>query len=114
MLPSMEILHFLVEKPAYNVRTKLAMAAKKMALEETTLQIKFILNDKLNSVTHVAELWKIKVCSRKEEEVQPELINHELLFLLSQVIKQLSSGQFLNEVIRNHEASRKFIIDFQI
>jgi len=72
----MEILHFLVEKPAYNVRHKLAMAAKKMSLEESTLQIKFILNDKVNSVTHVAELWKITVCSRKEEEVQPEFINH--------------------------------------
>ena len=65
----MEILHFLVEKPAYNVRQKLTLAAKKMALEETTIQIKFILNDKVNSVTHTAELWKITVCPRKEEEV---------------------------------------------
>jgi hypothetical protein len=65
----MEVLHFLVDKQAYNVRQKLTLAAKSIPLEETTLQIKFILNDKVNSVTHVAELWTMTVCSRKEQEV---------------------------------------------
>jgi hypothetical protein len=37
-----------------------------------------------------------------------------LLFLLGRVFEQLNSREFLSELIRNREAAKKFIIDFEI
>ena len=61
LLPSMEILHFLVEKPAYQVRNKLNLAAKKIDIGNTALNIKFTVSDKVNSVTYLAECWNMTV-----------------------------------------------------
>ena len=72
----MEILHFLVEKHNYNVKSKLNIAHKQLPLEELSLSIKFIVNDKINSVSHVAEQWKFDVVKQKEQEVEQEDTTH--------------------------------------
>ena len=54
LLPSMEILHFLVEKHNYNVKSKINQALKSIRLDNLVLKITLTLNDKVNSVTHIA------------------------------------------------------------
>ena len=114
LLPSMEILHFLVDNSNYHLKHKITQQLKDIPLEALTLKVEFSLHDKASSSTHLAEVWTLQVEKTRSQEVPPESTAHELLFMLQQIIKQLSSGIFLNELIRNREATKKFIIDFHI
>lgn len=76
LLPSTEILHFLVDKPAYDARQKLAQKLKTSPVEDLAVAISFTLVDKITSVTHTAETWKLSVRNSKEEQVRPECSAH--------------------------------------
>lgn len=114
LLPSTEIVHFLVPKHSYNLKNKINLFLKSAALEELELSISFTVTDKVSSLTHVAEIWQLSVVGRKEREVCRESRAHELLFLVGRLFEQLNSRELFSELIRNREAAKKYIIDFEI
>ncbi len=82
LLPSTEILHFLIQKPQFNIKTKLTNSTKTTNIEAIELILSFKLTEKANSVTHQAEIWKMSVKNVKAQTVLPENTAHKMLHIL--------------------------------
>lgn len=82
LLPSTEILHFLIDKQTYEIKNKLNQQLKNNQLEALTLTIAIVLTDKTNGTAWEAETWKMTVRSLQEQTISPECTAHEMLFLL--------------------------------
>jgi hypothetical protein len=112
LLPSTEIIHFLVQRHSFNLKQKITTFLKNANLEQLVLTIRFSLAGKGTSTVQLAEMWRLAVVSVGERDIARESRAHELLFLIGRLFEQLNSRELFNDLIRNREASKNYIIDF--
>ena len=56
-----DIVHFLVDKPAYQVKEKMAKHYGLHSKEEMRVRVEFSAQEKANCITRTAEIWEVSV-----------------------------------------------------
>ncbi len=112
--PSDDLLYFLIDKEYYQIRNKFITLHKNQTHANLLLTISFTITDKNVGITETVEVWRIKVNKVKDVEISGNQSIGQLIHLLRNILRQLTSQSNLSALIRNKEASKRNIIDFKI
>lgn len=112
--PSDDLFYFLIDKEYYQIRNKFITLHKNQNYANLLLTISFTITDKNVGITETVEVWRIKVNKVREVEINTNQCYGELIHLIRNVLRQLTSESNLSALIRNKEASKRNIIDFKI